>query len=948
MSNGVPEPSALRFSQILRRLVSEGDSRGVIRLVERWLEHGTVSQTARIAQARAFMDLKLMDRAWVRLREAAKAESGSIVVQMLTAEMFVERGWPTKALPILERINISDLNDNERALWSLLRTAAAKPPEGPPEDAAEIERSGAADEVLKLAEVYLACGSHVRAESLLERLLRDGYSPPRVSDLLWALHGEFVSPNMPTAALLTELGGDDSRGEWVSLELTDSLVIDETAHVDVEDARFSSLAEATRRAFPRLFRRDENTSETTADDPGEVTMSSLSVESDPEEFEQGSTDPEGTPFPGSGDTKIMQVISRGDGVSVQPLSGSIHRESGDRQTFDLKSHRETYLPPDDETFLEDEDQDLIVMTRRERSESPLPRPKQEPVEELKSAEKIKTKPDLLAPDTLSENGPSAEEGSDSVLDEESGRSAPWAPVMGVIVFTGFAAWMVFAVLHWIAQGQIVEETHQVIAAADFRGLQELEAKLEAQVEAGRSPIAVRQVELALVRAILWSDYTGDSDRMLSAQDGLDRARESGAPSDEVLLASGYMSLTMGDLQSARSVVGELSMDGPLQRDLTARVALRVRGDAESRTLLASLGPIDGSTPLLELLSRESLLATLDEEEQVAALRLRLLREHSNSPFVQIQRFHEQWDEGEVSDVLVMLDDVMETLPGPVSARQEGRLHAQRATLLTERGDAEAAEQSWASALVVDPTHPRYLHHAAAVRLADNKVVAALDDLDRCLGARPWDQSCRRGMVQVLIELDRLEEARQIIDAWGSERTVVLRAWVERAAGNPEVALATLESENGALASWVRGMALLDMGSPDASVALEPAVEGWAGVSQPMIRILVARARVAQAMSTGDLELMMATLEEWGSSDPVAMIMVAQRMDEAGQRATAQQLFQDAASRGPESAIALHALGLFWFDPRSSLDSARSVWRRYLDLQPSGDRARRTRARMGRR
>ena len=144
------------------------------------------------------------------------------------------------------------------------------------------------------------------------------------------------------------------------------------------------------------------------------------------------------------------------------------------------------------------------------------------------------------------------------------------------------------------------------------------------------------------------------------------------------------------------------------------------------------------------------------------------------------------------------------------------------------------------------------------------------------------------------------------------------------------------------------MALLDLGSPKASVALEPAIEGWGAVSQPMTRILVSRARVAQAIATDDLDAMAAAVDTWANNDPVAMTMVAQRMDEAGQRVSAEQLFEQAVEIGPESAVALHALGLFWFDPRASLDSARSVWRRYLDLQPSGNRARRTRARMGRR
>jgi hypothetical protein len=241
-----------------------------------------------------------------------------------------------------------------------------------------------------------------------------------------------------------------------------------------------------------------------------------------------------------------------------------------------------------------------------------------------------------------------------------------------------------------------------------------------------------------------------------------------------------------------------------------------------------------------------------------------------------------------------------------------------------------------------------LNHAASLRLVNNQVNAALDDLDRCLGAKPWDRSCRRGMIQVLIELDRLETARQVIDAWGEDGTRVLQAWVHRASGKPEDAIALLEGEGGTLAAWVRGMALMDLGSPKALAALEPVMEGWADVSEPMIRMLVGRARVAQAVTSGDLAQMVQAVEQWGATDPVSHVMVARRLDEAGQQVSAEQMFQQAVDIGPENAMALHALGLFWFDPRASLESARTVWRQYLDLQPSGDRARRTRARMGRR
>ena len=57
MSSGSAGPPVHRFSQLLTVLDECSDSRSVIRLVERWAEHGGVTQSARIAQARAFMDL---------------------------------------------------------------------------------------------------------------------------------------------------------------------------------------------------------------------------------------------------------------------------------------------------------------------------------------------------------------------------------------------------------------------------------------------------------------------------------------------------------------------------------------------------------------------------------------------------------------------------------------------------------------------------------------------------------------------------------------------------------------------------------------------------------------------------------------------------------------------------------------------------------------------------
>jgi Tfp pilus assembly protein PilF len=970
--SGDKGPSALRFSQILRRLVGAEDSRSVIRLVERWLEHGSVSQTARIAQARALMDLRLMDRAWVRLREASEADPGSMEVQLLTAEMYIERGWPGKASPILDHVLMVEMSDAYRRWWERLKTDSMGPPKAPPPNAAEIERSGTAEQVMHLAEQYLSVGSLVRAESLLQRLTRDGFTPPRVSDLLWAVRGDFVSSKMPTDAFLDELGGDEWVSDLSGIEFTEGLIPDDTAQVVLSDTEQLLTVEARRRAFPRLFRQDESTGETTTIDEDEVTLSSMLVSIDEDEEGTGDSESELTPMDGSGDTRIMEVIPHGDRVRVNSFDGALHRGRSTVQPVDLKVHRAAFLPPDDEVFLEDEDKDLIIMTRREEPKREAAPPRDEPVEVLKRPGPILATPETRRTPTRS--GGMVHHGSpkrggasarDSALPGRGTLSEPstdervvpprwgrWgnigATLSGIALLMVVVAWLMVLALHWIAQDQIIQETHDVVAAADFRGIQELEAKLEGQIKAGRSPTDVRLVELALVQTILWYQYTGDSDRMNSAQDVLEAAREAGAPAGELALVTGYLRLAMGDQESAETVIEGLDMDLVLHRDLTARVALGIREDAESQRMLKRLGPVQSDTPLMELMSREHLLTALDDVVGATPLRKRLMEDHGNSPFVQIARFHEQWDGDQKSDVLEVLDDVMESIPGPVAPRQEGRLHAQRAFLLMERGDLEAAERSWSSALVIDPTHSSYLRHAASKRLQNNEIIAALDEFGRCLGSRPWDYGCRRGMIQALIELDRLETARQFIEAWGESRTGVLQAWVELAAGNPELAVAGVESEGGALAAWVRGMAMADLESPMASAALGRVIAGWSDVSEPMTQILVGRARVTQALIEQPLEETEALAREWAPTDPVAWVLVARKLETAGQRASAEALYQAAVEIGPESATALYALGLFWFDPRASFESARTVWRQYLDLQPSGDRARRTRARMGRR
>jgi tetratricopeptide (TPR) repeat protein len=972
-------PPVYRFSQVLRRLSDVGDSRGVVRLVERWAEHGNLNQAARLAEARAFIDLRLMDRAWVRLREAAEAEPESIEVQLLMAEMFIERGWPGRARKNLKRVSAAEFDEFEAHWMERLKVGASESPKGPPDNAQDIEVSGTADNILFLAEQYLAAGSLVRAESLLERLIRDGFSPPRVSDLLWGIRGSFTSAGKSSDELLNELSGDERVAEWSSIELTDSAIpLDETAHVSPEDLPEPLNDQEEMRGFPTLFRREDEPVDCTDMGEEEVTVSSMraSAELLGEVGGGGHTDPDLTPGPGRGDTRIMEFITHGDGTSLQSSQGVIHKSvpSSVPSTLDLRVHQETYLPPEDETFLEDEDQDLIIMTRREGEGAGRRSSRDSRVESLRGpskaksvslvrrpSRKTKTRSGMeervareIAQQTASEKfgslGPEPDT-DDMVagvrrIPRQFSRMVGYAAVVGAV--TLLCAWLVVYVLHWIASGQIVQESHEVIVSGDYQSLKELEAKLAGQVEAEREPTEVRALELALIRTILWSQYTGDASRMEAAQDGFATAQINDMPKEELAVVNGFLRLAMGDIEAVPEAIEQLDMNDSVHRVLAARYALFLGKERTSRELLERMGPEEPDMPLMEMLARESLYTALDDQPEAINLRRQLIDLHPDNPFVQISRFHEEWDEQGVEERLLELADVMESLPGPVAPRQEGRLHAQRAMLLTEKGDHELAKESWLAALVVDPAHPQFLYAAAGQKLEDNQLLSGLDDLNRCLGARPWDFACRRGTIQVLIELDRLNTARQMVDAWADRKTRVLDAWVSWAEGKPEDAFVSLEGNASALGVWVRGMAQVGVEPEKSRENLERVSEAWSDVSQPMDRALGMRASAQVMLATLPVQDAAERAVMLSPNDPVVHVMVARVLEAEGQRASALTMYEEATSLGPEHALTHHALGLYWFDPQGNMDDARRSWQRYLELQPNGDRARKTRARMGRR
>jgi hypothetical protein len=197
-----------RIERAVTRLAQRGDPRAVIALVERWSQTGEPTPRARLAQVRAFLDLAMTDRAWTRLQDGADASpvdragadpaasdpldaEARLDGLRLTARMFLDRGWPKRAIPVLDA-SLALAPDDAELL--ALRARAEQPARRPPPDDA-VPADAPAAERLALAEACLATGAFLRARRLLEQLTAAPPTDPthaaRADDLLWALRGDY-------------------------------------------------------------------------------------------------------------------------------------------------------------------------------------------------------------------------------------------------------------------------------------------------------------------------------------------------------------------------------------------------------------------------------------------------------------------------------------------------------------------------------------------------------------------------------------------------------------------------------------------------------------------------------------------------------------------------------------------------------------------------------------
>lgn len=347
-------------------LARRKEHRNLVRFVERWGEVGTPSESARMAQARALVELRLLDRATIRLKELANLERSRTEALKLLGRCYILRGWPAQAHGPLEEAAVRAPDDPE---IQALRVAAAEPPvepRDPPDDEADPERLCAA------AESFLAAGAFLKAQRLLERSRRARPNNPRAIDLLWALGGDY-SATEPLDELVRRWGPDMNLPE----------VADEAEHT--ESVTMSGLPvpdldphdPLDQHAFPALFRSitPAPASGEDADHTEDLTQSS-SIADLRSHFDNANPDAP-TSLEDADDTQIVRVVHNDLGAEDTGVIEGVIQRAGARAAAvaapgpltDLTQpgeRRATAPGPssDLDLGLEAEDDDLIILTGR--------------------------------------------------------------------------------------------------------------------------------------------------------------------------------------------------------------------------------------------------------------------------------------------------------------------------------------------------------------------------------------------------------------------------------------------------------------------------------------------------------------------------------------------------------------------------------------------------------
>ena len=329
----------------------------MILFVERWSTQGRPTPSARLVLARAYLHLRLLDRAWIRIKELLDRRGSAREATHLATELFWLRGWVDQARDTALR-GLEDRPDDE-VLRLLLRRIEEQIPPDP--EALSPEEKSSKTELIEAAEIHMARGSFVRARGLLERVRR-GAQPrkvPRAEELLWALRGEFTTET-PLLDLYRRLAPGHEPEPTVPLsppEPTEIAGLGELSPGERDDQD----------GFRGLFRDLAEAAEA-AEDNDEVTA--ISQLAPPETLSGPSEDPADSEDtdPSHSHTEIMRIVRKGEPLRLARGSPLHTTPPEIDKSFDLEDYRrqlgvEAPVPGSDYAIDRDEEDDsLIIVT----------------------------------------------------------------------------------------------------------------------------------------------------------------------------------------------------------------------------------------------------------------------------------------------------------------------------------------------------------------------------------------------------------------------------------------------------------------------------------------------------------------------------------------------------------------------------------------------------------
>lgn len=902
----------------------------LIRLVEAWSAAGSLSPRARVLQGRAFHALRLMDRAMARAREVLDAHPDDLAATRLLAEVYLDRGWPVKARKPL--LTLRDAGVDVATLWE----RAQRDPARPEANAREIERDGDPARMLALAEAFLSTGSFLRATGILERLRRQDPENARVKALLWGMVGDFGGFDLESVVSGPRAAAPEPAQE--EPEHTESLRV----------ATTSAAAESDASAFPLLFKygapaAPENT-ETEATQASSLATRDQMTDGDAREDTPSralSAEP-----PGSGDTQIMLVLRPSED---QPAV--VHRRKDEpdelRGNLNLRAWQASMgmsvgsdLDDAADNLLEEEDQDVVVMTRGEQAhpaEHDAPATFSRPIEVV---EKHPTPPHVIPPE-----GPTVEL---PVLDPPAPRAPSRTPLLlGAAAF--LAVLMVGVVLLAVAGvggsgSDARAELLGALATQDYDALLQQEGRLEQRIRAGDAEGVADP--LAEARLVLWSDYNGDPSRLRDVQSALKTTANLGVHRTAILRAE--EALARGDHAAAAAALGRERPDDDEERLLFARIAGRA-GDLE-RAAEHFDAMEEGDAPRYRL-ARAAVLADAGQKEEARALVAAVLSVHPDHPAAQLGRI--ELGDAEPAATITSLDIFLSTFSGRLPPRLEGRAHLLRARAYGAMGAPQKAREAAEAGLARDSGNPDLLFIVAGEHALLHQLGAARRELDAAVAARPGHVGAQTARVTVLLDMDQVEAAEAVVKALReggllgdrlSTLDTLVAVW-----GHGEPPPEGLPPvPDTPLGLYARALLAVQRHDPAASDAVLAATRALAASPDPFERRLAPRL-VALRASTVDPaqgELLAREAEGTAGEDPVAHVYLGRFYEQIERRAAAAQHFDRAPQLGAEIGLGWYEKGRFYMDARDNLARTGAAWRNYLSLAPTGPRADRVKDTLG--